>query len=96
MCDVCIEYDTEIAINGPVQLRRITSKVRAAVEEGKLEYNSFESDRALVGQESFMNIDIEGSLPDVIRYYFECPSCGSAFGLMAETYHGQGGSWSKL
>lgn len=96
MCGACDEYDTDIEIKSPSQLKRILSKIRIAVEDGKIKYNNFESDRALIGHESFLELNIEGPLPDVIRYYFNCPSCGNVFGLMVETYHGQGGAWSKL
>jgi len=41
-------------------------------------------------------IDITDSLPDVIRYYFDCEKCGNVFGMLVEAYHGQGGKWSKL
>jgi hypothetical protein len=67
-----------------------------AVEVGKLTYDSFESDRALTGQESFLSLNLAVPFPDVLRYYFNCKHCGNGFGLRVETYHGQGGEWSKL
>ena len=96
MCELCDEFDTEIQIHGPEQLRRIMKKILEAMNDKKLSYNSFESDRALIGQTSFLQLDISSSLPDVIRYYFDCEKCGNVFGLLVETYHGQGGKWSKL
>ncbi|MDH3609613.1 MAG: hypothetical protein OEQ24_10285 [Gammaproteobacteria bacterium] len=96
VCDNCEEYDIEIKIHSPEQLRRIIKKVKDALDSNKLSYNSFESDRANIGQVSFIELDINGSFPDVIRYYFDCENCGNVFGLMVETYHGQGGKWSKL
>ena len=48
MCATCDTFDTTIEIHSPVQLERILTKVRAAVAEGILVYNSFESDRELI------------------------------------------------
>ena len=96
MCELCNEFDTDIQIHGPEQLRRIMKKLLDAVNNKQLLYNSFESDRALIDQISFLQLDISSSLPDVIRYYFNCEKCGNVFGLFVETYHGQGGTWSKL
>ena len=96
MCEICDEYDVEIKIYSPEQLRRVMKKVKEAVEAEKLSYNSFESDRALIGQLSFKELDLNRNFPDVIRYYFDCVKCGNVFGLMVETYHGQGGTWRKL
>lgn len=96
MCVNCDEFDIELEIHGPVQLKRILSKLRAAIEDNKLIYNSFESDRGCIGQKPFTEIKIEGPLPDIMLYYFDCTSCGAVFGLEVETYHGQGGKWSRL
>lgn len=93
MCEACEEFDVEVPVQGPDQLRRILGKVRSAVESGQLHYNSFESDRALIGQTSFVDLSVDGPLPDVLRYYFDCPVCESVYSLMVETYHGQGGKW---
>ena len=36
----------------------------------------------------------EGELwDDIVEYYFKCPKCGLGFLLIAEMYHGSGGSW---
>ena len=96
MCNICDEYDIEINIHSPEQLRRIMKKVKDAIDNEKLSYNSFESDRALVGQVPFIKLDLNENFPDVLRYYFDCGNCGNVYGLIVETYHGQGGAWSKL
>ncbi len=93
-CSNCGPFDTEIAIGSPSQLRRIATNVREAVASGVLKYNSFESSRELVGQASFLELDLTKALPDVIRYHFDCPICGKCYGLFVETYHGSGGTWS--
>ena len=96
MCERCDPFDIEIAITGPRQLRRIVSKVQAAIADGRLRCNEFESSRALIGQKPFSQLDPEEPTPDVLRSYFECEHCGNVFGLMVETFHGKGGNWSKL
>jgi hypothetical protein len=96
VCECCEEFDIEIPIHGPLQLRRVMAKVSSAVKDKRLKYNSFESDRVLVEQKPFPDVDLKGSLPDVICYYFECGKCGNMYELIVETYHGGGGKWSAL
>lgn len=96
MCQSCDRYDSTVQIRGPRQLRRIAEKVRDAVSTGALRCNEFESSRALISQPPFSELNLESTIPDVLRYYFECPLCGAAFGLVVETFHGQGGQWSRL
>ena len=95
-CDTCDPYDTEVAIRSPGELARVATKIRDAIAEGALSYNAFESDRELVGQPSFSELSLSGSIPDVLRYHFECLRCGTCFGLFVEAYHGGGGTWSTL
>ena len=96
MCERCDPFDIEITIHGPRQLCRIVSKVQEAITNNRLRCNEFESSRALIGQKPFSQLDLEESIPDIMRYYFECEHCGNVFGLMVEAFHGQGGTWSKL
>ena len=72
------------------------TKIAEAVEAGSLQSNDFESSRALVGQPAFSELDLRTTAPDLLRYYFECPSCDGVFGLIVETYHGEGGRWGRL
>lgn len=95
-CANCDQFNTEVQIHSPGQFVRVAEKVRAAVSAGSLVYNSFESDRELIGQLSFMTLELAVPLPDVMRYHFHCPVCGNCFGLFVETYHGSGGKWSLL
>ena len=92
-CSNCDQFNAEIAIHSPTQLARVAEAVRAGITSGALRYNSFESDRALIGQASFLGLDFHGPLPDVLRYHFDCPACGMSYGLFVETYHGSGGRW---
>lgn len=95
-CANCDQFNTEVVIQSLSQLARLGEKICAAVTEGILKYNSFESDRELIGQPSFMILKLSGPLPDVIRYHFHCPVCGNCYGLFVETFHGNGGKWSLL
>ena len=96
MCQSCDTFDTTVQIDSPKQLRRVVEKVRNALEAETLRCNEYESSRALIGQPPFSELNLESTIPDVIRYYFECRSCGAAFELMVEAFHGQGGQWSKI
>ncbi|MES2772500.1 MAG: hypothetical protein V4623_11130 [Pseudomonadota bacterium] len=95
-CSNCDQFNTEVQIQSPDQLARLGAKIRAAVSASILKYNSFESDRELIGQPSFMALEFAGSLPHTMRYHFHCPTCGNCYGLFLETYHGSGGRWSLL
>src|SRR6516165_7605638 len=94
-CSNCNPFMTPILIQSLDQLREVATKVRDAVSRGILKYNSFESDRELIGQPSFMDIDFGTGLPDAIRYHFNCPICGNCFALCLETHHGSEGKWYK-
>ena len=95
-CSNCDQFNTEVLIQSPGQFASVGEKIRAAVTEGTLCYNSFESDRELIGQPSFMAVEFAGPLPDVVRYHFHCPVCGNCYGLFVEACHGSGGAWSLL
>lgn len=92
-CAACDQYDTEVLIQSLGQLARVAQKVRAAITNGVLRYNVFEYDRELIGQPSFMELDLSSSIPDTMRFHFQCPTCSSCFGLFVEAYHGSGGKW---
>lgn len=92
-CSSCDQFDTTVELRSPGQLARVIGTIRDCVEAQTLQYESFESDRELIGQISFPQIPVNGPWPDVMRYHFSCPSCRATFLLEAETYHGAGGSW---
>ncbi len=93
-CSNCHHFNTEIAICSPSQLVRVAENVQEAVAAGILNYNSYESDRELLGQPSFLDLDLHKRFPDVLRYHFDCAICGRCYGMFVETYHGSGGTWS--
>jgi hypothetical protein len=94
-CERCDAFDVELAIPTPAMLRSVAEKARDAVRNGTLSYNSFESSRELIGQQSFMDLELSTSLPDVLRYHFDCKHCGNCYALFVETYHGAGGKWFR-
>lgn len=96
ICANCDQFDTEVLIQSPGQFIRVAEKIRAAISEGILVYNSFESDRELIGQPSFIALNLAAPFPDVMRYHFHCPKCGNCYGLFIEAYHGSGGKWFLL
>ena len=85
MCRTCDSYDTQIALDGLKQLRRLVAKLRAAVRAGVLHTAP-----------AFAELDIEAGMPDVLNFDFRCRDCAAVFRLRVETYHGQGGTWSKV
>lgn len=95
-CPFCKEFDVIVELRSPGQLARVIEKVHAGVEGHALRYESFESDRELIGQSPFTSIAVNGPWPDVMRYHFTCHSCRTSFLLEAETYHGAGGTWRPL
>ena len=95
MCESCDIFDTDIAIHGPGQLRRMVVRLQEAVRTDVLACDTDGSGSDTIDQELFAALDLEGSAPDVLAYDFRCKQCGATFCLSAETYHGQGGSWSK-
>ena len=95
MCDSCDEFDTEIAIHGPAQLRRIVEKLQLALSAGILRCDGEGSTPNTQEAMPLLSLDLETIQPDNLDYDFSCNQCGARFGLRAETYHGLGGNWSK-
>lgn len=59
-CASCEEFDVIVELRLPGQLARVIGKIRAAVEAHSLHYESFESDRELVGQVPFASLAVNG------------------------------------
>ncbi len=96
MCESCDFFDTEITIHGPGQLRRIVERLQEAVRANILCCDVDGEHSDTIKHTPFVALDLDGNIADVLIYDFRCSQCGAAFGLRVETYHGQGGSWSKL
>jgi len=95
MCPTCDEYDVEVEIHGPAQLRRIVDKLKVAIRNQQLLPDDERSGRDVIGQSPFLDLDLSETVPDVIRYYIHCSACERSFTLCCETYHGLGGKWSR-
>ena len=97
-CSNCSDIWERQEINSPGQLTSVLQTVKAAVAQGILvseeaaELGSFPIEQSA----TFQGLKPEGPWPDVIDYYFRCAKCGQRFQLSAETYHGNGGEWSRL
>jgi hypothetical protein len=96
MCPSCDEYDVQIEIHDPAQLRRIVKKLQVAVEDGVLVVDADRSGEITVEQPEFLALTLTESSPDVIAYDFSCATCGQRFELECETYHGAGGHWARV
>ena len=97
MCATCSPYDVQIPIHGPDQFRRIVGKIQTAVGDGLLRCHSNESPPGGAEQSPFLNLDLTSSwFSDYLQYEFVCSTCGTRFRLEVETYHGQGGEWSRV
>lgn len=77
----------EIVIRRPSMLKSLVERVRAAVADDVIEYEAFEPDLELAGQPSIQALYRVGPWPDAMLYHFA---------LSLETYHGAGGSWSRV
>jgi hypothetical protein len=96
MCDACDTFDTEIAIHGPNQFRRMEKLLQEAVWWVIFINETARARSHGIQQEPFETLDLGRTIPDVLMYDFRCKDCGAAFCLDVESYHGQGGSWSKM
>jgi hypothetical protein len=92
-CERCDPFDAEVPIGTRAVLRSVAERVRQAIRTGTLCYNSFESSRESIGQRPFLDLDLAGVLPDVLRYHFDCENCGNCYGLFVETFDGTRGRW---
>ena len=95
-CSACHAFKMGIQIHSPNDLTAICSKIHAAITDGTLIYNAFESDRELNGQASFLSFNPNGPFPYFFRHHFHCSSCGNCFSLFAETFPDSGAKWLFL
>ena len=92
-CPQCEHMAEESRAASPGQLRQLITGVRAEIRNGVLEETGYPSDGVGGPQPPFMELPKAGPWPDAFAYGFRCSSCGQAFTLSAETYHGGGGRW---
>lgn len=96
MCPQCETFGIHIEIHGPAQLRRIVTKIQAAISRQILRSTEQSDAAAFVQQPDFVGLDLSDTLPDVMSYQFECCTCAQAFRLECENYHGSGGCWRSI
>jgi len=92
-CDRCKELVQTIEIRTPGDLEMVLRVVKANLGDRTLEQQPPVPGNVMpsVVVESLAEA---GPWPDVLEEKFRCPSCGQAFRLAAETFHGAGGRWS--
>jgi hypothetical protein len=95
MCSTFDEYDVDVEIHGPAQLRQIVDKIKVAVRSQKLQADDDRSRREISDQSLFLDLDLSEALPDAIRYYFQCTDCERPFMLHCDPFHGSGGKWYR-
>lgn len=94
-CDVCSEYCVLRGIRSPSDLHGVVAWAKAGLDVGTLcERHSHVA--AYQYNTPFLELAKGGPWDDGLAYRFACTACGQEFELGAETYHGRGGSWSKL
>lgn len=88
-CRRCSDLKVTFDIRTPDQLQRAIRVVRDNLADGTLEV-------APTGHEPPQTFDIphDPPWPDAVDISFRCKRCHCRFRLVAETYHGAGGSWT--
>ena len=81
-----------VQIRCPDDLRRLLVQVQPLVAGGVLAAVP----HPLSGCIPFPTVPLEGPWDDVLSYDFRCTTCGRAFVLGVDTYHGSGGDWTVM
>jgi hypothetical protein len=89
------KWDLPRRINIPGSLADLIRALAAAVRAGEL------SQIVLAGEpfatmEDIRKLPPDGPWPDYLELYFQDPHTGKRYRLMAETYHGSGGTWELV
>ena len=82
-------------IKSPDDLARLIEDVSLAVRAGKLKQISM-SGKPFATQEDILNISPSGPWPDYLELFFEDTKTGEQYKLIAEIYHGRGGTWERI
>jgi len=91
MCSFCKDLNTEFRIKLPSDLKKAIAVTRDNLADGTI------SDITPGGDcKPFEELIASGKWDDVLRYHFQCNTCGQLFELSAETYHGLGGWWKPV
>lgn len=85
--------EEDIPIRTPADLVGVLREVRARIADGRL--REIEGTNPLISVSSLREISDEGPWPDYFEVVVEDYQ-GRRYRLTAETYHGTGGSWSRI
>ena len=95
-CPQCDHMAHESRAASPGQLRQLIAGVKAEFRNGVLEETEHSGKLTGDSQPPFAELPETERWPDYFEYSFHCTSCGQAFLLTAETYHGSGGQWKPI
>ena len=88
--DLCITYP----IRSPRELDNALGIAGANLRDGTIEEVALPPGTPILEQKvPFASVAAGTDRPDFVNFRFRCTSCGEEFALVAETYHGSGGSW---
>lgn len=89
-CEACQPLDLEWMIRTPGELAKAIRVAQGNLRDGTLVEVPSE------WSPSVQNCAPDGPWEDYVHWEFRCNSCGALYRLVAETYHGSGGSWAPL
>ena len=92
-CKNCEEVNQIFTIESPGDLKSAIRVISGNLEDGTIIVNQ---EKPMGNSTSVQFSELaKGELwDDIVEYHFVCPQCNLGFSLIAETYHGCGGSWS--
>jgi len=88
-CESCTELMFDQPIISPADLAQSIRVIKQRFDEGVLVEAPVGNSR----DTAFSSLPANGPWPDLIHSRLACASCGQAFILECETYHGAGGKW---
>ena len=95
-CKNCAELSTETTFHSPPEALHFVAQLKQAVRNNVLQYNSFQSDREVPGQTTFMEIaNFYGKLPRTMVHHFDCRECGNVYTLRDEGSSGNNVRWYR-
>lgn len=88
--DLCVTY----SIRSPRELDKAVAIANGNLQDNTIEEVALPPDTPILEPKvSFASLAAGADRPDFVNFRFRCTSCREAFALVAETYHGSGGSW---
>ena len=91
-CDECRDLNAH-EFRSPDDLLNAVQVAAAEVDRGVLRRLDV-ADLTAPEQEALDSVLSANTLPEVVRYRFQCSVCGDRFELSADTYDGKGG-WTR-